>query len=192
MGCTEGTTIGSRREDNGRFTHFRRACDCAPRVASRSAGLAAARHQPTAIPVTGSSPSHTATLSFLSTPYTVYDMHMKCSICFDALGPDALPVATRCGHLYCLDCATFNFSRGDATCAICRAPHALKKLVKLFPDYEQESQAAEPTNGRNTSSGAPGAQDADVWDESTLVDIALGRWVYAIGRLLFSNALSQS
>ncbi|KAI0722451.1 hypothetical protein C8Q72DRAFT_858872 [Fomitopsis betulina] len=106
-------------------------------------------------------------------------MNPKCSICFDALGPDNSPVATRCGHLYCLECATFNFGRPDAACAICRAPHTLKKLVKLYPDYEQESQVSGPrlaTAGPGNAS-APLMQgtDMDTWDESTLVDIALDR-----------------
>lgn len=111
-------------------------------------------------------------------------MNPKCSICFDALGPDNSPVATRCGHLYCLECATFNFGRPDAACAICRAPHTLKKLVKLYPDYEQESQVSGPrlaTAGPGNAS-APLMQgtDMDTWDESTLVDIALDRCVYAL------------
>ena len=117
---------------------------------------------------------------------------MKCSICFDALGPESGPVATRCGHLYCLDCATFNFGRADATCAICRTPHTLKKLVKLYPDYEPESQTAGPSadkrtataGGRAAGSGAPAVQEVDTWDESTLVDYAFVRRVYTSALLI--------
>ncbi|EPT04105.1 hypothetical protein FOMPIDRAFT_1058408 [Fomitopsis schrenkii] len=126
-------------------------------------------------------------------------MYTKCSICFDALGPASIPVATRCGHLYCLDCATFNFARPDARCAICRTPHTLKKLVKLYPDYEQASQTPGPsadprraaTAGRRpANASAPAMQGKvgmDIWDESTLVDIALDRADAAICRSNFRS-----
>ncbi|CCM04413.1 uncharacterized protein FIBRA_06590 [Fibroporia radiculosa] len=47
-------------------------------------------------------------------------------------------MATHCGHLYCLDCATYNFATANASCAICRRPQTLDDLIKLYPDYERE------------------------------------------------------
>ena len=41
-------------------------------------------------------------------------MFAVCPVCFDELGAHNTPVAMPCGHLYCLDCATFWFNQSDA------------------------------------------------------------------------------
>ncbi|OSD08351.1 hypothetical protein PYCCODRAFT_1441272 [Trametes coccinea BRFM310] len=48
-------------------------------------------------------------------------------------------MATQCGHIYCLDCATFHFSQGDPCCAVCRKAQTLENMVRLFPDCEEDS-----------------------------------------------------
>ncbi|RPD66646.1 hypothetical protein L226DRAFT_550534 [Lentinus tigrinus ALCF2SS1-7] len=57
----------------------------------------------------------------------------RCSICLDALDATSKPMTTLCGHIYCLDCATFRFST-QPSCAICRKPQALDKMIRLYPD----------------------------------------------------------
>ncbi|KAI8982853.1 hypothetical protein BD414DRAFT_537872 [Trametes punicea] len=47
-------------------------------------------------------------------------------------------MATQCGHIYCLDCATFHFSQADPFCAVCRKAQTLENMVRLFPDSEEE------------------------------------------------------
>lgn len=67
-------------------------------------------------------------------------MHFKCTICLDELGADdAKILTTRCGHLYCMDCATFHFSHETVVpCAICRSPHRYDDLIMLYPNYEPD------------------------------------------------------
>lgn len=57
-------------------------------------------------------------------------------------------MTTLCGHLYCVDCATYNFASDDATCAICRRPHTLDELIKLYPDYERAKEGPSTSTGR--------------------------------------------
>ncbi|KAL7283776.1 hypothetical protein ACG7TL_003213 [Trametes sanguinea] len=52
---------------------------------------------------------------------------------------DSTPMATQCGHIYCLDCATFHFSQSDPFCAVCRKAQTLENMIRLFPDSEEDS-----------------------------------------------------
>ncbi|KAI0723739.1 hypothetical protein C8T65DRAFT_627264 [Cerioporus squamosus] len=61
----------------------------------------------------------------------------RCSICLDTLGGTSKPMTTLCGHIYCLDCATFRFS-SHPSCAICRKPQTLEEMIRLYPDWESE------------------------------------------------------
>ncbi|TFK92262.1 hypothetical protein K466DRAFT_513814 [Polyporus arcularius HHB13444] len=61
----------------------------------------------------------------------------RCSICLDALGATSKPMSTLCGHIYCLDCATFRFG-SHPSCAICRSPQTLEQMIRLYPDWEGE------------------------------------------------------
>ncbi|KAI0371700.1 hypothetical protein BV20DRAFT_941611 [Pilatotrama ljubarskyi] len=47
-------------------------------------------------------------------------------------------MSTQCGHIYCLDCATFHFSQGDPFCAVCRRPQTLENMIRLFPDNDSD------------------------------------------------------
>lgn len=70
-------------------------------------------------------------------------MNAKCSICFDSVG--STPLSTRCGHLYCPDCAIFNFNSTDRPlCAICRTPQTYPDLIQLFPDLSEVSPPQSP------------------------------------------------
>ncbi|KAF9817852.1 hypothetical protein IEO21_03194 [Rhodonia placenta] len=75
-------------------------------------------------------------------------MNSRCSICLETLGEGNSPMTTLCGHLYCVDCATYNFASDDATCAICRRPHTLDELIKLYPDYERAKEGPSTSTGR--------------------------------------------
>ena len=76
-------------------------------------------------------------------------MHARCSICQDALDEANTPMTTLCGHLYCVECATYQFANGGV-CAICRTgPYELDALVKLFPDYERAPAQPEPSTRRS-------------------------------------------
>ncbi|KAI9061499.1 hypothetical protein FKP32DRAFT_1594475 [Trametes sanguinea] len=55
------------------------------------------------------------------------------------MGSEATPMATQCGHIYCLDCATFHFSQSDPFCAVCRKAQTLENMIRLFPDSEENS-----------------------------------------------------
>ncbi|EIW51759.1 uncharacterized protein TRAVEDRAFT_67585 [Trametes versicolor FP-101664 SS1] len=41
-----------------------------------------------------------------------------------------------CGHIYCLDCATFHFSQADPFCAVCRKPQTLENMIRLYTDTD--------------------------------------------------------
>lgn len=88
-------------------------------------------------------------------------MHARCTICQDTLHEANTPMTTLCGHLYCVECATYQFANGGV-CAICRTgPYELDALIKLFPDYERASEERPesstrrdaPQNGRAVEAG---------------------------------------
>ncbi|OCH85694.1 hypothetical protein OBBRIDRAFT_288751 [Obba rivulosa] len=60
-------------------------------------------------------------------------MNPQCTICLENITGDIM--ATRCGHLYCTECATTNFSLPSATCAICRRAWTFDELIMLYPHY---------------------------------------------------------
>ncbi|CDO77926.1 hypothetical protein BN946_scf184679.g5 [Trametes cinnabarina] len=64
---------------------------------------------------------------------------LRCKICLDTMGSGSTPMATQCGHIYCLDCATFHFSQADPFCAVCRKPQTLENMIRLFTDSEEDS-----------------------------------------------------
>ncbi|KAI0672721.1 hypothetical protein C8Q78DRAFT_1077062 [Trametes maxima] len=64
---------------------------------------------------------------------------LRCRICLDVMGNDSTPMATQCGHIYCLDCATFHFAQADPFCAVCRKSQTLETMVRLFLDTEDDS-----------------------------------------------------
>ncbi|EMD37948.1 hypothetical protein CERSUDRAFT_93478 [Gelatoporia subvermispora B] len=67
-------------------------------------------------------------------------------------------MATRCGHLYCTECATTNFNQDDAMCAICRRPWTFDELVMLYPDY---SVGAPPGASAIESGGSEGTRQRE-------------------------------
>lgn len=46
-------------------------------------------------------------------------------------------MATTCGHIYCLDCATFHFT-ANPSCAVCRKNQTLQTMIRLYPDWEAD------------------------------------------------------
>jgi len=84
-------------------------------------------------------------------------MLARCSICQDNLDEANTPMTTLCGHLYCAECATYQFANGDV-CAICRTgPYELDALIKLYPDYEREPER--PPSPRARGSGRRGVNE---------------------------------
>ncbi|KAI0748634.1 hypothetical protein C8Q80DRAFT_1354396 [Daedaleopsis nitida] len=61
----------------------------------------------------------------------------RCSICLDMMGNLAKPMTTTCGHIYCLDCATFHFT-ASPSCAVCRKNQTLQAMIRLYPDWEAD------------------------------------------------------
>ncbi|KAH9900813.1 hypothetical protein C8Q73DRAFT_786253 [Cubamyces lactineus] len=55
-------------------------------------------------------------------------------------------MSTHCGHIYCLDCATFHFSQADPFCAVCRKPQTLETMIKLYPDSNEDTSFDENDN----------------------------------------------
>ena len=61
----------------------------------------------------------------------------RCSICLDTLDDAKKPMTTLCGHIYCLDCATFHLARMEQpSCAVCRKAQSLDQMIRLYPDWE--------------------------------------------------------
>ncbi|OCH85695.1 hypothetical protein OBBRIDRAFT_797917 [Obba rivulosa] len=70
-------------------------------------------------------------------------MNVRCGICLEDITANIW--ATQCGHLYCEECATFNFTRSNPACAICRREHAFEALVRLYPDFDTDNRAGGST-----------------------------------------------
>lgn len=64
-------------------------------------------------------------------------------------------MSTLCGHLYCVECAAYQFANGGV-CAICRTgPYELDALIKLFPDYEHAPAERPESSTRRSRRDAP-------------------------------------
>ena len=69
---------------------------------------------------------------------------VDCQICKDSLGgPDKLPAAMPCGHLYCLDCATFWFNSGENRKCFCGKSFTGDQVIRLW--------TSDDGNGHNRS-----------------------------------------
>ena len=76
----------------------------------------------------------------------------RCSICLETLDDATKPMTTLCGHIYCLDCATFQFTREEPSCAVCRKRHSLDQMIRLYPDWEDdEVRSASRSSKRDES-----------------------------------------
>lgn len=112
-------------------------------------------------------------------------MNARCSICLETFSDDVSPMTTVCGHLYCLDCATYNFAAQNATCAICRQPHTLDALIRLYPDYQRgpprsSSSARRPyvqNVGVDVLEACNLVLESENVLESTALGLALARYV---------------
>jgi len=94
-------------------------------------------------------------------------MPARCSICQDTFTDASRAMTTLCGHLYCAECATRQFA-SRAMCAICRrGPYKLDALIRLYPDYEPDSEPQ--------PSPPPSAQGLGGEPESTVLHSAAGR-----------------
>ncbi len=67
-------------------------------------------------------------------------MFAQCSICFDELSDRNTPVAMPCGHMYCLDCATFWFNQGESpqNCACGRAFRG-EDVIRLWASSDNKA-----------------------------------------------------
>ncbi|KAI0780431.1 hypothetical protein BD413DRAFT_497075 [Trametes elegans] len=62
---------------------------------------------------------------------------LRCKICLEVMDSSSTPMSTQCGHIYCLDCATFHFAQGDPFCAVCRKPQTLDTMIRLYADSDE-------------------------------------------------------
>ncbi|KAI0820207.1 hypothetical protein BC628DRAFT_1413253 [Trametes gibbosa] len=69
-------------------------------------------------------------------------------------------MATQCGHIYCLDCATFHFSQADPFCAVCRKPQTLDNMVRLYLDDDEE--CVRGSAGEENQEGGMGSSPVSV------------------------------
>ncbi|KAF0701272.1 Aste57867_8201 [Aphanomyces stellatus] len=68
-------------------------------------------------------------------PAPVIRSNLSCPVCLDAI---ELPVATKCGHIYCTHCLDQWWAPGrkSARCPTCNKRLLLKDLVKLYPYFD--------------------------------------------------------
>lgn len=93
------------------------------------------------------------------------EKHLTCSICMDSFVD---PVTTGCGHSFCQDCLSRNFTLNDMSCPLC------KKHQSKIPDVnitlrsivEQVKKTQEPDDDKYT--GAPGEVACDICTERKL------------------------
>ncbi|KAI0700002.1 hypothetical protein BC835DRAFT_1329529 [Cytidiella melzeri] len=67
-----------------------------------------------------------------------------CPICKESLGGDKTPVTMPCGHVYCLDCATFWFNQGDTQKCICGRVFKGEDIIRLWYSSENQSTCGSP------------------------------------------------
>ncbi|OBZ69173.1 hypothetical protein A0H81_10973 [Grifola frondosa] len=96
-------------------------------------------------------------------------MYAQCTICLDEFTPSNSPMSTRCGHLYCVECAAFHFGQERPTCAICRKPQTMSDLIKLFPSYPSDSTSHSPRESLN-GLGTIGNAEVDACLEALQAD----------------------
>ncbi|EJF66283.1 hypothetical protein BD309DRAFT_888533 [Dichomitus squalens] len=83
----------------------------------------------------------------------------RCSICLDSLDDAKKPMTTLCGHIYCLDCATFHLARMEQpSCAVCRKAQPLDQMIRLYPDWED----SEPRGDSRTAEGGVSVSSSPV------------------------------
>ncbi|KAI0340071.1 hypothetical protein BDW22DRAFT_1360580 [Trametopsis cervina] len=70
-----------------------------------------------------------------------------CLVCTDPLGGERIPVAMPCGHLYCLDCATFWFNQGENQKCFCGRTFTGEQIIRLWTSGD--------SNGAGSSSVGP-------------------------------------
>lgn len=65
-----------------------------------------------------------------------------CPVCMENLSAKLEPIAMPCGHLYCLECATFVFFQGEEpqACSVCRQKYRGENIIKLYLNSEGSSQ----------------------------------------------------
>ena len=76
-------------------------------------------------------------------------MFAECSICLESLGGVLkIPVTMPCGHLYCLDCATFWFNQGERgqKCACGRVFNG-DDIIRLWTSGECSTASTQTAHG---------------------------------------------
>ena len=100
----------------------------------------------------------------------------KCPICLEHLDHSVEPVTMPCGHLYCLNCASFWFHQGDALqqCTICRKGFRGEDIVKLWLPHENSERNSDergtPMMVEENPDAARGRQLVEAC-ESALMDL---------------------
>ncbi|KAH9950255.1 hypothetical protein B0H21DRAFT_563690 [Amylocystis lapponica] len=91
-------------------------------------------------------------------------MLSRCTICLEDFSDLNPALTTACGHLYCIDCATFVFANDGATCAVCRKPNTLDALIRLYPDWDNSGEANGGASGSMPKRTGLGEMGNDVLD----------------------------
>lgn len=78
-----------------------------------------------------------------------------CLICRESLGGDKVPVTMPCGHLYCMDCATFWFNQGDNQKCVCGNGYSGEHIIRLW----YSSDPSQPMAGSSTQGHERLAED---------------------------------
>lgn len=73
-------------------------------------------------------------------------MLAECSICMDSLGGERVPVVMPCGHLYCLDCATFWFNQGDSQKCACGRVFQGEDIIRIWTTNEEGCASTSSSN----------------------------------------------
>ncbi len=113
----------------------------------------------------------------------------NCPICLEELDAHNTPVAMPCGHMYCLDCATFWFNQSDVP-QKCPCGRAFKgdEIIKLWTgaDDSQAPCASTSTPRREGTTQGRAAlaacntalQESEPWGQSKALTDALSQCVY--------------
>ena len=120
-------------------------------------------------------------------------MFAQCPICFEELDVHNTPVAMPCGHLYCLDCATFWFNQSEVP-QKCTCGRMFKgdEIIKLWTGTSDPQTQAGRTSSSSTlvrrgnvASGRAAVaacnaalQGPETWGNSNILTNALSQYAY--------------
>ena len=91
-------------------------------------------------------------------------MFSQCQICLEEIdGHDKIPVAMPCGHIYCMDCATFWFaSENDGHKCSCGRVFSSDDIIRLWVNTEGAGPSSSSQDATRACDRQSGQRELEV------------------------------